>query len=321
MTLIRNCIFRFGTTGLKVVFLFLILFFFHEETCRPQEKSVNVKPLFSIEGFSPNDPFVTPTCLHYDENDEHIYIADAGRGEVGIFEKDGFLIKKIGKHEGLVEPVGIAVDKYGNVYISDRVSGRVVAFDFLGKPAVEYDLASAAGEFPVHPGRIALDGEGRLFLLDQSNKRIAVFDREGEVLEILGVGKVPGAELSMPMDITFGQNGDIYVVDSIGNPLKIYKASGAFIKMFKKEQGKIGAFRFAVAAEVDGSGRTWIVDSFAHQVIVFDVNRVFEFSFGGLGLREGRFFFPIDIALDEKGGRVFILEKDGKRMQAFSYKN
>lgn len=60
------------------------------------------------------------------------------------------------------------------------------------------------------------------------------------------------------------------------------------------------------------------MDSVAQVVKVFTGAGEYIKMFGGLGTLAGAFFFPIDVSIDRRRGTLFVLEKNGRRLQAFA---
>ena len=87
----------------------------------------------------------------------------------------------------------MAVDKEGNVYVTDTLNNRVEIFDADGNFISEF---GKAGDGPGHfarPKGIAIDGDGHIWVADEVQSRVQVFDNEGRLLLYLGErGWYPG---------------------------------------------------------------------------------------------------------------------------------
>jgi tripartite motif-containing protein 71 len=92
---------------------------------------------------------------------------------------DGKLITKWG-FQGLGEgqfswPTGVAVDRSGNVYVSDARNHWVLMFGSDGVFQAKWGShGSADGQFS-KPNDIAVDGLGNIYVVDTGNRRVQVF--------------------------------------------------------------------------------------------------------------------------------------------------
>lgn len=134
----------------------------------------------------------------------------------------------------LCDPMGLAADGVGNVFISDRgrdYHGRIVwrvnpagiAQVVAGtgrKGSARPDGAEEVGL--AMPEGIALDADGRLYIADAGNHVILRVDADGRTERFAGTG-IPGdagdggsavsAQLNRPSDIRFDSEGYLYVAD------------------------------------------------------------------------------------------------------------
>ena len=121
-----------------------------------------------------------------------IYVAEAGAGHVTVYDRAGALRQTMGVMGGdgpghLVEPVDVAVDANGDVWVVNSGNNRVEHFGADGTPR---------GSFPV-PGwtgtglkevSLAVDGDGTLYLTDWDRGGVRRFRPDGSELPTLGAG-------------------------------------------------------------------------------------------------------------------------------------
>lgn len=94
-----------------------------------------------------------------------IHVLDTGNGQVLSLSPDGRLVSMMGR-DSLKQPVALAADRQGRLYVADIGSRRIHAFATDGQPQL----------LPVHinaQGGIAID-EGRLYVADPLQARIRV---------------------------------------------------------------------------------------------------------------------------------------------------
>ncbi|MEA1877649.1 MAG: SBBP repeat-containing protein, partial [Bacteroidota bacterium] len=157
-----------------------------------------------------NGEFKDPWAIAIDDRNGYVYVTDAfypswmrGTGEehpqerVQKFTKDGKFIKKWGGNRitGVVvfpprllvepdfsDPVGIAVDSKGYVYVLEDDRARVSKFDGDGKLIKRWGKPGVGqGEFR-DPQAIAIDKNDNVYIADTGNDRIQKFDPNGKFL-------------------------------------------------------------------------------------------------------------------------------------------
>ena len=139
-----------------------------------------------------NGLFNAPEGIYIDSTG-NIYVADTGNMRVQKFDSTGkFLFKfgiasNTGANPGMGEfnaPLGIALDSFGNIVVSDITSSRFQVFTSKGKFISQfgtfgniYSQTPPANPNAVlfNPAGLSFDASGRLFLADSFNNRIQVF--------------------------------------------------------------------------------------------------------------------------------------------------
>jgi len=130
--------------------------------------------------------------------EELCYIADANKNQVVVINKrTGQQITRIGQegdNEGQFRLIGdLALDKQGNIYVTDKVKGQIVKFDKSGLFQRTFgQLGINIDEF-VRPKGIAVDMEGRIWVADAASEVVKILDAEGRLLLFFGLaGNKPG---------------------------------------------------------------------------------------------------------------------------------
>lgn len=206
-----------------------------------------------------------------------VYVADAARREVLIYDALGLLLSVIGGPRDLARPVGIAVDGKGSrIYVVDRGGAddahhRVVAFDARGTKLFELGhRGNATGEFNV-PVQAATASDGRLFVLDAGNFRVQAFDADGHFLHAFGkVGAGPG-NFARPRGLAVDGEERVFVTDASFGNFQIFDAHGQLLLAIG-EAGLIdrpGKFRLPAGIATDETGRVYVVDQLFGKVEVY----------------------------------------------------
>jgi DNA-binding beta-propeller fold protein YncE len=119
--------------------------------------------------------FLRPQSLAIDEND-HIYVADAGNHRIQVFDTDGKLVKlwgESGSERGqLYYPYGITLDGHGHIHVVEYGNHRVQKFTLDGESLGVWGASGREEGQLWNPWGIARSSDGRLFILDTNNHRV-----------------------------------------------------------------------------------------------------------------------------------------------------
>jgi len=159
----------------------------------------------------------------------------AGNGTVGYAGDGGPAASAV-----FYNPVGIAVDIFGNIFVADSNNGAVREISkgtintIAGNGTLGYTgdggLASFA-EFSQLTG-IAVDAQGNVYVADSGNNAVRLFPPNGLVSTIAGNG-VQGytgdggiatfAEMNNPKTVAVTPSGNVYFTDSGNNSVRLLK--------------------------------------------------------------------------------------------------
>ena len=168
-----------------------------------------------------NEGLVDPLGLAIDTERRLLYVVDTKQDMVFVYDADSLKpLRKIGtpgkKHTltGPGEfslPTNVALDKDGNVYVTDSLNFRVEIFDADGNFLSQFGQhCDAIGCFE-RPKGIAVDSDGHIWVVDTGLALVEIFNRDGELLAYVGG---PGRSLGRfndPMGIVIDKNNRVFV--------------------------------------------------------------------------------------------------------------
>ena len=146
----------------------------------------------------------TPAGMAIDNENRFLYVADLGLDQVLVFDADtlepiralgtadtGHQSSKLGDFS---KPSSVAVDKDGNVYVTDMLNYRVEIFDADGKFIRTFGKHGDGPGYFAMPKGIAVDCDGHIWVTDSMQNRIHLFSQEGDLLMYMGSaqGALPG---------------------------------------------------------------------------------------------------------------------------------
>ena len=146
---------------------------------------------------------ISPAGIAIDTTNRFVYVVDTQADQVVVYDADSYkLLRRIGtagkRHTLTSEgnfslPTNAAVDKDGNVYVTDTLNDRVEIFDADGEFVSTF---GTAGDGPGHfarPKGIAIDSDGHIWVADEVQSRVQVYDKQGRLLIYFGEqGWYPG---------------------------------------------------------------------------------------------------------------------------------
>jgi DNA-binding beta-propeller fold protein YncE len=185
---------------------------------------------------------VRPGGLAIDTSNRFLYVVDTGNDVVDVFDADSFkLLRKIGtpsqKHmatePGLFSlPTNVAVDRDGNVYVTDTLNNRVEIFDADGTFISTFGKSGDGPGYFARPKGIAIDADGHIWVVDAMQQRVQVFNNEGRLLIYFGeLGGYPG-QFQDPYDIAIDIKSNRVITS-------------------EQYQGRVQMFRYVTDAEAD----------------------------------------------------------------------
>jgi uncharacterized protein (TIGR03437 family) len=230
----------------------------------------------------------------------------------------------------LNNPVGLAADAAGNVYIAEaggnrirRVTadGNLTTIAGAGIPGFAGDDGPAPSALLNGPSGVALDAAGNLFLADTQNHRLREILSTGWIRTLAGDGN-PGAVLWSPRAVATDTAGNVYLADSLNHRvLRIAPSGVATVVAGTGNRGDTGDGGPAILARlngpsalaVDAAGNLYIADTGNDRVRKVDASGSIS-TIAGSGAEDDPLRSPGGVAVDA-AGRVFIADTGNHRIR------
>jgi DNA-binding beta-propeller fold protein YncE len=249
-----------------------------------------------------------------------VYGVNSGRGEI-IYNSSMHSLAVFGSrgsNDGeLLNPVGIACNEYGDVYVADTGNNRIARFFNNGKRVKFIRNIGGTGQEPgklMKPSYIALDSAGRIYVSDTGNNRIEIFSRSGGYLSVIGQDR----GVFNPQGICVCDDAErysgfkdnfIYLIDGNNDRLQKFDMSGNLAQSIRVNE-VLGKNVFLTTLEQDFYGNLYIVDKLNSMVYKFTPDLRFITGFGGFGTKDYQFENPTGIAVYKHYGQIFVSDRE-----------
>lgn len=207
-----------------------------------------------------------------------------------------------GIEKALRTPTGLAVDRNGDLYVSDPANRGVLRFTAAGKLAQSIAVRGV-------PEGIALTGDGRLLV--SLGTAVAIYDAAGTQVGQLGAG---AGQFKRASGIAIDDAGTIYVTDSKDASVQLFTNSGAY-----QSRWGAGQFRFPTAIAFEKVSRQIaVVDSLNARVQFYDLAGTPVRSIGANGTGPLKFMHPQGLAFEygaDSSVRMYVSDSMLKKIQ------
>ena len=202
------------------------------------------------------------------DDDDRLFVADGKLRHVLIFNTKHEVENQV--TEGLVDPVGIALDTANRfLYVVDAQQDQVLVYDAdtlklqrrIGTGGKNHTLTSP-GDFG-SPDGVAVDQEGNVFVTDTLNDRVEIFDADGNFISTFGKnGDGPGF-FARPKGIAVDSDGHIWVADQMNDRLQVFSREGRLLTFIGLGHGEMpGQFKALVGVAIDKQNRVFTTEQY-----------------------------------------------------------
>ncbi len=229
-----------------------------------------------------------PVSVAIDPGTGRIFVTDAIRGHVQVYDREGKPRARLGSEGTMIEdglrfhnPTAIAADGNGRLYVCDTKNCRIQVLTMegqsvatFGRPLVVVGLHEDKGVVGFnYPRGLALDeAEGILYVADSGNNRIKAFNVEGAPIQTFGGFGERAGEFNAPLGIAIGAAGRIYVADSQNFRVQVFERGFKFVESLGRRGTGPGEFsQPPVTVAVGPTGEVLVCDD-TDRIQVFGEN-------------------------------------------------
>lgn len=324
-----------------------------------------------IAGYNGDNVQATSTALKRPaaiamDGSGNLFIADAENQRIRKVATDGTITTVAGSGTAgfsgdggaaidakISNPIGIAIDGNGNLFIADwnnqrirkvNSNGTITTVAGTGIQGFSGDGGPATNARLTAPSGVAVDGNGNLFIVDNANHRIRKVDLNGIITTVAGTGiqgyngdgiQATSARLNFPEDVAVDGTGNLFIADwnnhrvrKVGTDGIITTVAGNGQLFFSGDGGPAvnATLRYPSGITLDGSGNLFISDQTNHRIrrvsttgIISTIagNGTAGFSGDGGLATNAALNGPAGLATDGSGN-LFITDVDNHRIRRVS---
>lgn len=232
--------------------------------------------------------------------------------DVGAKKRTSFIDRLAGKSQDalwLKQPVSLAVDESGVMYVGDTLLG-VVGMDPVKKRMWLFSKVSP--EAPTAATGVAVDSKF-VYATDSAQNQLTVFDKEGRRVKTIGATE----GISRPVGVAVDEARDLLLVVNGGDhSVLLFNRGLRLLKKVGSRGDKPGQFNFPTyCCFIPGKGFA-VADTANFRIQLFSPEGKFLSAFGRQGDYSGSFSMPKGIASDLEGN-VYVVDAKFCNFQIF----
>lgn len=254
-----------------------------------------------------------------------IYLSDSVERFIKVFDIPQGRHLKIGAEEPgqLIKPLGLDVDRQGNLYVADAGAKAILVYDRDGKYLRK--IGSVKEKWFERLTSVTVDPKGdRIYVVDIGGveteaHRVRVFDAQsGKHLFDFGKRGVGAGEFNLPRDVAVGRDGLLYVVDGGNFRIQVFDRNGKYLQAFGRVGRQLGQFARPKEAATDKEGNLYVVDTAFGNIQIFSPDGELLMFIGDRSEQDGpaKYMLPSGVYVDEDG-RIYMVDQWFRKVDIF----
>lgn len=257
---------------------------------------------------------------------KRLYVADYAANSLVIVDFEAKRMTPVEKE--LNRPFNVALDRDGNVYVSESGARQVSVFDRDGRrlralPMKDFDLLTG----------LAIDqARGILYLADSGGRTsekhgVRAYDLSGKFLFALGPKEGPpgrgdaDGQFLFPAYLAVDAQGQVFVADTLNFRIQVFGPDGKFVRKYGEHGDAPGAIGKVKGLAFDSLGNLYQADADHGVVQMFNRKWQMLMFFGGREPYVEYFDLPTCVAIDPRINRIYVCQTKFARINAYDLIN
>jgi tripartite motif-containing protein 71 len=207
----------------------------------------------------------------------------------------------------LSQPVSLATDTVGNVFVVDAANRYLTKFDSAGHPLLSFGI-------PQHPVSVAVDLGGAIYVGTSTPPSVSIYFPQGELIREIRGGRPRFKKL---VGIAVDDDGDFYVADADCQCIQKFNPRGRSLKNWGHGGRGPGEFDGLAAIAAGGDGNLYVLDGGNHRIQKFTRDGAFASAWSGAANELNSLEGIVAIAASDK--YVFLADAKNRAIQVRSF--
>lgn len=280
-----------------------------------------ISSLYVIDyGTSIGDTLLNPTGIFFDTARRELYVVDAGKKRILIYDDNGRFRSQIRLFEHFGLPRAMVVDEEGRIFLAPMYGSKIPVLDqngklfktidisegfegpkeklaalsmVLGPDKNIYLLTTLRGVVRIDPGTLAL-----------SQINLEMTDEEGN------------PRLVAVLDMTVDGDGNFLFGEMRPGSVVVFDREGRYVTRFGESGGGPKQISRPTGITVDKEARIYVLSTIRDMVLVYDKNGRYLREWGGPGTTKGLLYSATRIIYNGRD-KLYTVEPGINRVQAF----
>lgn len=216
-------------------------------------------------------------------------------------------------------PLGLAVNKLGQIFVSDSTNHRIEKFTTEGRHSLTFANQGTKQGCLNFPEGLAVLGEDKLYVADCGNDRVQIFfQKNGKYQGGFGKKGAKAGEFVSPRYLAVDAKNSRILVSDTGNfRIQALTLDGKPLMHFGNPKGGSVYLSYPYFITIDDDGFILVTETKLHYVTVLTPRGALVRHFGSQGDSPGQFRTPYGICVNSSKDQIIITDSTSHSIQIF----